>query len=88
MRTQEPLAAALSLPSHGPTGQEDDEVRPELDRANVVTAFMGSPLLLEPKQLRVDNIATLLALAVHGPVEKAAFKLLAPIYSHQEAEAI
>jgi len=49
---------------------------------------MGSPLLLEHKQLRVDHIATLLALAMDGPVQKAAFKLLALAYSQQEAEAI
>jgi hypothetical protein len=54
----------------------------------VVTAFMGSPLLPEPNQLRMDDIATLLTLAVDGPVRKAIFKLLAPTYYQQEAEAI
>ena len=49
---------------------------------------MGSPSLPEPNLLRVDHIATLLALAVDGPVQKAAFKLLAPAYSQQEAGAI
>ena len=60
----------------------------EMDRASVVTAFIGSPLLPEPNPLKVDNIAILLALAVDGPVKKTAFKLLAPTYSQQEAEAI
>jgi len=49
---------------------------------------MGSPLLPEPTRLKVGSIATLLALAVDGPVQKAAFKLIAPTYSQQEAEAI
>jgi hypothetical protein len=72
-------------PPEGPTGQEDGDIPPELDRANVVTAFVASPLLREPTQLKVDHIATLLALAVDGPVQKAAIKLLALAYSHQEA---
>jgi hypothetical protein len=55
-------------PPQGPTGQEDDELPPDLERVDVVTAFMGSPLLPELNQLRVNNIATLLALAVDGPV--------------------
>ncbi len=54
-------------PPQGSKGQEADVVPPELDRATVVTFFIGSPLLLEPNQLRVDDIATLLALAVEGP---------------------
>jgi len=78
-------AAGPADPPQGPTGQEDDEVTPELDRANVITAFVGSPLLLEPNQLKADNIATFLALAVDGPVQKATFKLLAPTYYQQEA---
>jgi len=68
-------------PPQGPTGQEDDEVPPELDRANVVTAFLGSSLLPEPSHLKMNNIATSPALAVDGPVQKAACKLLAPTYS-------
>jgi hypothetical protein len=59
-----------------------------MDRANVVTAFMVSPLLPEPNHLRVDYITTLLALAVDGPVHKAAIKLLALAYFQQEAAAI
>jgi len=59
-----------------------------MERANAVTAFIGSPLLPNPAQLRVDNIATLLALAVEGPAQKAAFKLFSLAYSQQEAEAI
>jgi hypothetical protein len=59
-----------------------------MDRASVVTAFIGSPLLPEPNPLKVDDIATLLALAVSGPVQKVAFKLFTPTYSQQEAEAI
>ncbi len=35
-------------PPQGSTGQEADVVPPELDRATVVTAFIGSPLLPEP----------------------------------------
>ena len=75
-------------PPQGPTGQADDEFPPKMDRANAVRAFMGSPLLPEPNQLRMDDIATLLTLAVDGPVRKAIFKLLAPTYYQQEAEAI
>ncbi len=59
-----------------------------MDRANVVTAFIGSPLLPEHTQLMMDNIATLLALAVDGPAQNAALQLLALPYSQQEAEAI
>ena len=53
----------------------------------MVTAFIGSPLLHEPAQLRMDNIATLMALTVDGPVQKSAYKLIAPTYSQQEPEA-
>ena len=65
-------------PPQGPTRQEDNDAPPELDRANVVAAFVASPLLLEPTQLKVDHIATLLALAADGPWVN---KLLAPPYS-------
>jgi hypothetical protein len=75
-------------PPQGPARREDAEVPPEVIRANVVTAFICSPLLLELAQLKMDHIATLLALAVEGLVQNAAFKLLALAYSHQEAEAI
>ena len=54
----------------------------------MVTVFVASPLLPEPTQLKVDHIAALLALAVYGPIRKAAIKLLAPTYSQQKAEAI
>jgi hypothetical protein len=81
-------ADTILPPSHGPTGQEDAEVPPEMIRANAVTAFIGSPLLPEPAQLRVDHIATLMALAVEGPIQNAAFKLLALAYSQQEVGAI
>jgi hypothetical protein len=57
-------------------------------RANAVTPLMASPFLLEPNQLRVDHITALLALAVGGPVHKAAIKLLAPAYPQLEAKAI
>jgi hypothetical protein len=51
--------------------------------------FIGSPLLHGHAKLRMNNIATLLALAVDGPVENAAFQLLTPAtYSQQEAESI
>jgi hypothetical protein len=50
-------------------------------RANVVTAFISSPLLPELAQLRVDHIYTLMALAMEGYVQNAAFKLLAPVSS-------
>jgi hypothetical protein len=76
------------LPTPGPAGQEDDDMPPEMARANAVTAFMAFPLLLEPNQLRADHIIALMALAVDGHVHKAAIKLLAPAYSQQEAEAI
>ena len=59
-----------------------------MNRTSAVTAFIGSPLLSEYAQLKMDTIATLLALAVEGPVQKAAFELVAPSYSQQEAEAI
>ena len=79
----------LILPSpQGPTGPEEGDIPPDLARANVVTAFVGSPLLHEPNQLKVDHNVNLLALAVNGPVQKAAIKLLAPSYSQQAAEAI
>ena len=55
-------------PLQGSTGQDDDDVPPELDRSNVVTAFVASSLLPKPIQLKVDHIAALLALAVDGPV--------------------
>ena len=58
---------------------------PDLARANVITAFVASPLLPEPNQLKVDHILALLALAVDGTVHKAAIKLLAPACSLQEA---
>jgi hypothetical protein len=74
--------------SLGSTGQETDVVPPEQDRATVVTAFIGSLLLHGPTQLRVDDLATLLALAVEGPAQKAAFHLLVPAYSQQKAAAI
>jgi hypothetical protein len=48
---------------------------------------VASPLLPEPNQLKIYHIATLMALAVEGPVQKAAIKLLAPAYSQQEAKA-
>ena len=54
----------------------------------MVTAFLGSSLLPEPSHLKMNNIATSPALAVDGPVQKAAFKLLAQTYSEQEVEAI
>ena len=75
-------------PPQGSTGQADAKVPQELDRADEVTAFIGSPLFLEPAQLRMDNTVALLALAVDGAVQKASFKLLALAYSQQEAEAI
>ena len=56
--------------------------------ANAVTAFVASPLLFEPTQLRLNHITALLALAVDGPVHKVAIKLLAQAYSQQEAETI
>jgi hypothetical protein len=59
-------ADPLRPPSHGLAGQEDAEIYPELDRASVVTVFIGSPLLPELSKLGMDNIATLLALAVDG----------------------
>jgi hypothetical protein len=75
-------------PPQGPMGQEDGDIPRELDRANLVKVFAASPLLPEPTLLKVDHVATLLALAVDGPVQKAAIKFLAPAYSQQEAEAI
>jgi len=75
-------------PPQGPTGQEHDVVPPEVYRTNVVAAFMGSPFLPKPNQLRADHIANLLAHGVDGPVQKVAFKLLATAYSQQEAKAI
>jgi hypothetical protein len=69
------------LPTHGPTRQGDDDIPPEMARANAVTAFVASPLLLESNQLRLDHITSLQALAVDGHVHKAAIKLLAPAYS-------
>ena len=54
------------LPLHGLTGQRDDEIPPDVARANAVTAFLASPLLPEPNHLRVDHLTTLLALAVDG----------------------
>jgi len=50
-------------------------ISPEFDQANMVTAFVASPLLTEPTQLKVDHVAALLALAVEGPARKAAFSL-------------
>ena len=41
------------LPTQGPLGQGGDETSPELTRANAVTAFVVSPLLPEPNQLKV-----------------------------------
>jgi hypothetical protein len=49
--------------------------------ANAITAFVASPLLLEPNKLKIGHIAALLRLAMEGPVQKAAIKLLAPAYS-------
>ncbi len=74
-------------PSQEPTGQGDGEIPLDMARANAVTAFVA-PLLLEPNQLKIDHIAPLVALAVERPVNKSAIKLLAPAFSHQEAEAI
>ena len=54
----------------------------------MVTAFVASPLLPKPNQLKVDHIATLLALAVDGPVHKTAINLLALADSQKEAKAI
>jgi len=48
---------------------------------------VASPLLPEPNLLRVDHISATLALAVDGPIHKAAIKLLALAYSQHEAEA-
>ncbi len=75
-------------PPQGPGGPDATETSPEMMRANAVTAFIGSPLLPEPYQLRVDNIATLLSLSVEDPAQKVAFRLFAPAYSRQEAEAL
>ena len=70
------------LPPQGPTGQGESEIPPrDLARANAVTVFVASPLFPEPSQLRVDHISALMALAVDGPIHKAAIKLLAPAYS-------
>jgi len=49
---------------------------------------VASPLLPERIQLWDNHISALLALAVDGQIHKAAIKLLAPTYSHQEAEAV
>jgi len=76
------------LPTQGPIEQGDDDISPDMAHANTVTAFVASPLLHEPNQLRVDHITTLLVLAVDGPVHKAVVKLLAPAYPQQEAVAI
>jgi hypothetical protein len=76
------------LPSQGPTGQGEGEISPELARADAVTAFMASSLLPEPNHLKVDHISALMSLALDGHVHKAAVKLLAPAYPHQEAESI
>ncbi len=74
-------------PPQGLGGPDAAEITPEIIRANAVTAFIGSPLIPEPDQLKVDNIATMLSLSVEGPAKKAAFRLFAPAYSQQEAEA-
>jgi len=70
------LASTTGL--HG-TGRR--RIPPNLAHANAVTAFVASLLIPEPNQLRVDPISALLALAVDGPIHKAAIKLLAPAYS-------
>jgi hypothetical protein len=73
-------ADPILSPPQGIAGQEDAEVPPEMIRANTVTAFVGSPLLPEPAQLKVDHIATLMALVVEGLIQNTAFKLIAPAY--------
>jgi hypothetical protein len=84
MGTAEPAL----LPPHGPTGQGENEIPPNLARKDAVMAFVASPLLPEPSQLRADHITALLALAVDGLVHKAAIKLLALAYSQLEAKAV
>ena len=59
-----------------------------LARANAITAFGAFPLLPEPNHLKPDHITDLFALAVDGPLHKAAIKLFAPAYSQHEAETI
>jgi hypothetical protein len=74
-------------PLYGSTGQEEPDLPTYLTRDEAITTFMGSPILSEPDQLRVDHISALLALAVDGPIQKTAIQFLAPEYSQKAAEA-
>ncbi len=82
-QTEEAIATTdpALLPPRRPKVQGEGETFPELTCAEAVTAFVASPLLPDSNQLKVDHISALLALAVDGPVHKAAIKLLAPAYS-------
>jgi hypothetical protein len=85
--TSGPADPAL-LPTQGLTDHGDNDIPPDMARANAVTAFVTSHLLPEPNHLRLNHITAVLTLAMDGPVHKTAIKLLTPAYSQQEAEAI
>ena len=61
-----------------------------LTRSEAVTAFIASPILLEPNQLRIDQISTLMAFAAadKGEVQKQAIKLLSMAYDQAAVDVI
>ncbi len=49
-----------------------------LTRAEQIAAFVASPMMPTPNQVRMDHITFLLALVLRGDVHEAAVKLLMP----------
>ncbi len=71
-----------------PIRKEAPNQSKELIRADAVTAFLASPLLPDPNQLRAYHITALLDMAVDGGAQKATMKVLAPEHSQRVAEKV
>jgi hypothetical protein len=59
-----------------------------LTRAEQITAFLQSPMMPGPHQVKLEHITYLLALILGGEVQESAVKLLMPAITPEHALAI